>query len=205
MTLTPVMHQIADDIGYYILNSYNRKYIEMLFSFGLTIEDVIFQVLVICCRYAYLINSEKHPLSYYIMQDGLEFDPARKEYERTIKYARERFELFNDNFEKKTGDRFRDPDFYLKKKSNRFPEYVYSSFGYWELKNIHDMALIKAIVERRLPYSNKIPNERFVAISEEYDSSVNAMREKFGRSPESTAFCSIQFFTLQTKYAFDFY
>lgn len=205
MALTPVMHQIADDIGNYMLRNYNREYLETLFSSGLTIEDVIFHVLTVCCRYAYLVSLEKHPLSYYIIQDGREFDPARKEHERTIKYTKEKNDLFNDRFEKNTGDRFRSPDFSLEKKSNRFPEHSFTSFEYWEQKNIHDLALVKAIVERRLPSSNKIPREKFIAISDEYDASVNAMKENFGKDADSTVFRSLQFFTLQTIYGFDFY
>lgn len=205
MAMTPVIRQIADDIGYFILHNYSREYLETLFSNDITIEDVIIQVLVLCCRYAYLSNTEKHPLSYYIMQEGREFEPARKEHERTIKYTKEKSDQFNDRFEKNTGDRFRSPNFSLEKKSNRFPEHAFTPFEYWEQKNIHDMALVKAIVERRLPSSNKIPRERFIAISDEYDSSVNQMKENYGRDPESTMFCSLQFFTLQTIYGFDFY
>lgn len=205
MALTPVMHQIADDIGIYILQSYNREHLETLFSSGLTIEDVIIQVLAVSCRYAYLVNSEKHPLSYYIMQEDREFDPARKEHERIMKYTKEKNDLFNDRFEKNTGDRFRSPDFSLEKKSNRFPEHTFTLFDYWEQKNIHDMALVKAIVERRLPSSNKIPRKEFIAISDQYDAFVNAMKEDFGRDPDSTMFCSLQLFILQAKYSFDFF
>ena len=55
MPLTPKMHKIADDIGNIIYDFYPKDYLALLFSSGIVIEDVIFQVLVLCCRYAYLL------------------------------------------------------------------------------------------------------------------------------------------------------
>ena len=65
MSLTPKMHKIADDIGNIICDYYNKDYCAFLFSNGFIIEDIIFQVLVLCCRYAYLTTAEKHPLKHY--------------------------------------------------------------------------------------------------------------------------------------------
>lgn len=203
--LTPKMKKIADDIGKIIFSKYDQDYLNCLFSFGFRVEDIIFQVLVICCRYAYLVNSEKHPLLYYIEQEGLEPDRARKEYERIIKYVKEKDQLINDRLEENTGDRFLSPNTDLVRQNNRFPEYAFTAFQYWEIKNIHDMKLVKSVLERRISSSKKVPIDRFIAIAEEYDTAVEDMREQFGKNPDSTVFSSIQYFTLQTQYSFDFY
>ena len=203
--LTPKMHKIADDIGSFIVNCYDEEYLDWPFSCGLVIEDIIFQVLILCCRYAYLVNAEKHPISYYIKQDDLEYDLARKEHERIIKYILEKENLANERMKQNIGDSFNSPDISLVKKGNRYPEYSFSKFQYWESKNIHDMELVKSVVERRISSSKKVPNSRFIAIAEEYDSAVALMKEEFGKSPERTVYSSIQFFTLQQRYSFDYF
>lgn len=203
--LTPKMQKIADDIGNNILKHYEQDYLDVLFFLGITIEDVIFQVLVLCCRYAYLINLEKHPIAYYIDEEGLEPDLARKEHERIIKYVQEKFKLSNDRLQENISDTFLSPNLSLSRKRNRFPEYSFSKFQYWENKNIHDMKLVKSILEKRLCSSKKVSNDKFIDISNEYDCAVETMKQQFGRDPESTVFSSVQFFTLQTKYSFDYF
>lgn len=203
--LTPKMHFIADEIGRFIYEHYDEDYLEVLFSFGLSVDDIIFQVLVLCCRYAYLINAEKHPLSYYIEQEGLEADLARKEHERLIKYSKEKNKLLNDRIEQNIGDRFPDINVHLINENNRFSGYAISAFQYWEIKNIHNMKLVKSIVERRISSSKKVSVDRFKNMSEEYDRAVESMMVQFGKDPDSTIFSSLQLFTLQYKYSFDFY
>ena len=91
--MNPKMTAVADEIGDVICRYYDKEYLETMYSMGIVIEDVIFQVLIECCRYAYLQNASRHPLKYYIERDGLELDIARKNNERTIKYIKERWEL----------------------------------------------------------------------------------------------------------------
>ena len=203
--LTPKMHKIANDIGQIIYEHYDQNYLEKLFSFGISVEEIIIQVLVICCRNAYLVNSEKHPLSYYIKQENHEFDLARKEHERILKYIKVKDRLLNDCIEQNIGDRFPSPELEFVQKNNQFSGYAFSAFQYWENKNIHDMKLVKSIVERRIVNSNSVTNSDFITLSKEYDDAVSAMKSLFGRDPESTVFSSLQFFTLQTKYSFDFF
>lgn len=203
--LTPKMHKIADSIGEFILTHYEQEHLETMFSFGLTIEDVIFQVLVICSRYAFLINSDKHPLSYFIETTGKDSELARKEHGRIIKYVDDKNNIIDECLKRNIGDTFQRPDTTLVKKANRFPEHEFTEFQYWEINNIHDIELIKSVVERRIPYSKKVPIEKFKIISEQYDNTVETMKANFGKNPKSTVFSSIQFFTLQTKYSFDFF
>ena len=136
--LTPKMRKIADDIGNIIYEYYEQEYLEVLFSSGITIEDVIFQVLVFCSRYAYLVNAKKHPLSYYIEQEGLESELARKERERTIKYIKEKFKLLHARDMQAIGDTFSSPELEFVQKNNPYSGYAFSAYQYWENKNIHD-------------------------------------------------------------------
>ena len=205
MPLTPKMQRIADGIGNVICNHYDKDYLAVLFSCGYTIADIIFQVLVLCCRYAYLKTAEKHPLKYYIDHDNLELELARKENKRVFDYVNEKYHLESVHLMRTLGDNFPRPEINLTKKPGRYPEYELSAFQYWESRNIHDMNLVKAIIERRIPSSKKVSVDRFIKFSEEYDYAVKAQKDKFGASAEETVFSSLQFFTLQTKYSFDFF
>ena len=198
------MHIIADYIGEAIIKVFNKDYLDNLFSFGITIEDIILQVLFLCCRYAYLKNLETHPLLFYIELDGLEAEPARKESERILKYAKEKFDLANEYLSDDYGAAFRGPDLSLTKKANRFPEYNISKFHYWEIRNIHDMELVKSILEKRITSSKKVSNDQFVSIANEYDNQIEVMKTRLDKDPESAVFSSIQFFTLETKYYFNY-
>lgn len=66
------MTDVANDLGRWIYQNYEHDYLDLLFDGRIVIEDVIFQILVECARYAYLINAPKHPFSYFIENEGLE-------------------------------------------------------------------------------------------------------------------------------------
>ena len=203
--LTAKMKKISDDIAKIVFSHFDQETLISIYcSVEISIEEIVLQILVLCCRYAFLVNAEKHPISYYIKKEGLEFDPARKEHQRTIDYILEKDELRSERLRQSIGESFGSPDISLTKKGNRFPEYSFTEFQYWESKNIHDMKLVKSIVERRISDSHKTSESEFISIAKEYDSAILAMKETFGKNPESTIFSSLQLFTLQQKYSFDF-
>ena len=197
------MIMLADDIGRAIWKYYDNNYLRMLFSSScIVIEDIIIQVLVICSRYAYLKNAEKHPIMYYIRRDGKDEDErTRKEIERTITYTEKHFDIL----EQRTDYGIDRPVLEKVKEYNRYPSYSISEFQYWEACNIHDMSLVKAIVERRLPSSKKISVDRFIEIANSYDQEITKWSMEFGKDEESTILSSLKLFTLQSKYSFDFF
>ena len=199
------MTAAADEIGRSILQHYDREYLDSLFSCGFVIEDIIFQILVECCRYAYLKNADKHPLKYYIERDGLELERERRMHKRIIDYINEKNELEHDLIKKNTGYNTTMPDTKPTKQHNRFPSYEFSEFQYWELRNIHDMALVKAILEKRIGSSKKVPVQRFVRMAAQYDAFISSMEESYGSDAERTVFSSLVLFTLETLYSFNFF
>jgi len=192
-------------IGRWICKHANEDYLENLFTGGLVIEDVIFQILIECSRYAYLVNSEKHPWAYYIEQDRLELELARKNLKRVLEYSEEKHELEQKAVKAGTGYEIRKPEHNLSLKKGRFPSYEISRFQYWELNNIHDMKLVKSIVERRIVSSKKISNSEFRSNAEQYDKIVRQFIDEANNSDENMVFSSLALFTLQTKYSFDYF
>lgn len=70
--LNPKMTSVANEICNSICKYYNEDYLELLFeNRQIVIEDVIFQILLECCRYTYLSNSEKHPIAFTLNGMGL--------------------------------------------------------------------------------------------------------------------------------------
>ncbi len=153
--MNPKMTSVADEIGRSICQYYEEEYLDLLFSGNIVIEDVIIQVLVECCRYAYLKNADKHSLKYYIERDGMELELARKNLKRVIDYVNDHFELEGKRLEESIGLEILKPDVRPVKPANRFPSYELSDFQYWELCNIYDMDLVKAIIEKRVGSSKK--------------------------------------------------
>lgn len=199
------MAAVADEIGRCIYKYYEEEYIDHLFSGDIVVEDIIFQVLVECCRYAYLKNAEKHTMKYFIERDGMELELARKNLKRIIDYVNEHSELEGMRLEDSIGVEIQKPNVRPVKPANRFPGYELSDFQYWELCNIYDMELVKAIIERRIGSSKKISVDRFIGMAEQYDSIIREQAERFGKDPESTVFSSLVLFTLGTKYSFDYF
>lgn len=200
------MTAVANEIGRSIFQYYNEDYLETLFMCGITIEDVIFQVLVECCRYAYLKNADKHPLKYYIDRDGLELELERKNLKRTIDYVNDRYEIEGTRLQESIGIEILKPESQpVKRESNRFPSYEFSEFQYWELQNIHTMNLVKAIIERRISSSKKISEDRFIEIADQFDRTIQKFKSASDKDSEQTVFSSLVMFTLEGRYAFNFY
>lgn len=202
------MIAVANEIGNSICKYYDEDYLELLFEDNqIAIEDVIFQILVECCRYAYLSNSEKHPIMFYIERDKLEQETGRKTIKRIIDYVNTKYDVEEKRIKESIGEQILKPKDTepIKTKNNRYPEYQLSEFAYWELRNIHDMGLVKAIVERRIGSSKKVTVDHFLEMTKQYDDVIKSYKEKFLKTPEDTVFSSMVLFTLQCRYSLDFY
>lgn len=200
------MTDVANDLGRWIYQNYEHDYLDLLFDGRIVIEDVIFQILVECARYAYLINAPKHPFSYFIENEGLEPELARKELKRTVDYIDQKHTLLADRLKSTIDVELRKPDIELKKTaSNRFPTHEISRFQYWELTNIHDMRLVKSIVERRISSSKKVSVDSFLEMAKQYDETMEGFHNVSSADREEYLFAALAMFTLQTKYAFDYY
>lgn len=201
------MTEVANVVGNFITQHYSEALLSNLFSSGLCIEDVIFHYLIQCCRCAYLRTSEKHPIKYYLEEDeyDCEDDKARKRIQHVFEYVKDHFDYL-DKIHQSNNSEFGRPQLDLvKRENNRYPSYNISAFQYWEACNIRDMKLVKAIVECRIGSSHKVSIDDFEEIAKQYDAFMLAQRDVAQKGEESMVLASIKAFTLQTKYAFDFY
>jgi len=196
---------IADEIGNSIIQYYDKEYVNLLFSNDLSIEDVIFQILVECCRYAYLKNAQRHPIKHYIERGELGLDSERKRIKRVIDYINSHSEKERDALLKSIGVEILLPETKLVPQKNRYPSYELSEFQYWELNNIYNMDLVKSVIEKRIGSSKKVSVERFTDMANQYDDIISKLIASRWKSSEEMVFCSLVVFTLETKYSFDFF
>ena len=78
--------------------------------------------------------------------------------------------------------------------------YRLTEMNYFEHQNIHDLELIKAIVENRIDNAKKISNTRFHEIISQYDDFIEDMIGKSKNSDRDMVFYSIAYFTLEWHY-----
>ncbi len=72
-----------------------------------------------------------------------------------------------------------------------------TGMNFFEHQNIHNLGVIKAIVERRILSAKKISNNRFREIFEEYDLFVGTLIERSKTSDEEMVFSSLALFTFE--------
>ena len=79
-----------------------------------------------------------------------------------------------------------------------------NSFQFWEINNVHDMQLVKAIVERRISKKN-FNNDMFIDYASEYDSTFVQFSKEWNKGNENVLFDFLAMFTLEWKYSFNFF
>ena len=72
-----------------------------------------------------------------------------------------------------------------------------TEMNYFEHQNIHNLEIIKAIVERRIVSAKKISNERFQEMLEQYDRFVESLQKQSQKSDKDMVFASLALFTFE--------
>ena len=83
--------------------------------------------------------------------------------------------------------------------------YRITEMNFFEQQKIHDLEIIKSIVENRIVSSKKISNTRFIEIMEQYDEFVKSLVERSQKSDKDMVFASLALFSLEWHYPIEFY
>ena len=197
------MRLLATTIVRVIEDIYPDVYLEFVFSGNLTIDDVVIQILVECSKYAYDNLSEKHSLRYYLKANTFNEDDERMLIQRTVKYINEHRQKIYTHYYERVDDKiieglkmpiFRD-------RKDKLQGYSFNSFQFWEINNVHDMKLVKYIVEKRISSKNTTL-DTFRDLSNEYDEFFNHTIHSNENNKDIFNYLSI--FVLEWKYSFDF-
>lgn len=125
-------------------------------------------------------------------------------YKRTMDYIQERRTIEHDAFLNNgvSLDGLKAHD--MSNIKDRLAGYSINSFQFWEINNVHDMQLVKAIVERRISEKN-FNNKKFRGYAAEYDKTILQFSNDWNGSKENVLFDFLAMFTLEWKYSFDFF
>ena len=100
--LNKKMYKVAATIVDVIEKTFPPQYLNFVFSGKLTLDDVVIQTMVECCKFAYDNTAEKHSLKHYLKTDNLTEDYNRMAIQRVVKYINERrlsqYEYYKNNF-----------------------------------------------------------------------------------------------------------
>lgn len=205
--LNDKMKTIAESIGEVIIHTLPVEYQLFVFEGKITLEDIIGQVLVECSKYAYDKTAEKHSLNFYLKNIettvGLE-DSERMTHKRTIDYIQERrtieYEYFLNRGVHREGLKVQN----MNNIEDRLAGHNINSFQFWEINNVHNMQLVKAIIDKRISKKN-FKNDRFIAYAADYDSTFIKFSQEWNSNDKNVLFDFLTLFTLEWKYSFDFF
>ncbi len=88
---------------------------------------------------------------------------------------------------------------------NKLKGYHITEMNFFEQNNIHDLEIVKAIVERRIVSSKKISNTRFQEMFEQYDDFVESLIARSKLSDKDMVFTSLALFTLEWHYPIEWF
>lgn len=200
------MYAVAVAIEEVIIHTLPIEYQLYVFEGKTTIKDIISQVLMECCKYAHDNLEEKHSLNYYLNAGPLigNADSERMTRKRTMDYIQERRNIQHKELLLKgySVDGLLATD--MSDLKDKIAGHKLNSFQYWEINNVHDMRLVKGIVERRIGKKN-FNIDSFIEYADEYDRFFKQLVGEWNSGDENAIFDCLAMFTLEWKYSFDFY
>lgn len=201
------MHAVANAIEEVIIHTLPVEYQLFIFEGKITLDDIIGQVLVECSKHAYDETADKHSLNYYLKNVDTTVDIDESERmirKRTMDYIQERRTIQYEGFLNRgvSLEGLKAPD--MSNVKYRLAGHNINSFQFWEINNVHDMQLVKAIVERRISKKN-FNNTMFRDYANEYDNTFLQFSKDCNSSNENVIFDFLAMFTLEWKYSFNFF
>ena len=204
--LNEKMRAVADAIEEVIIYTLPVEYQLFVFEGKITLEDIISQVLVECSKYAYDNTAEKHSLNYYLKNvDMIDTEESKRMiFKRTMDYIQERRTIQYETFLNRgvSLDGLKAPN--MNNIEDRLAGHSLNYFQFWEINNVHNMQLVKAIVERRISKKN-FTNDMFRDYATEYDITFVQLLKEWNSGNENVLFDFLAMFTLEWKYSFNFF
>jgi len=149
-------------------------------------------------KYSYDYADPEYPLRHFL--ENIDDDSERMLQSRTMQYV---LKYKKHEIEVKGGSIPEDHKFadtHMDTIDKKLKGHRLTEMNYFEHQNIHDLELIKSIVERRIVSSKKVSNTHFQEMFEQYDELVEYLMERSKQSDEDMVFASLALFTLEWHY-----
>lgn len=178
-------------------------YPELFYKSPFSIEDLRNCILTFIIKYAYYLTEPKQSLKTY---RGTDLDNARMRDSRNIAYAQHYRNLQYERI--KNTSQIEIPELLpddVKSMSGKLSGHKLTPMQYFEISNIADHPLLKAIASKRICDVKKISNAVFIEYMQDYDNFVNQLIKKLDGTDEEVIFATIALFTLEWKYCVEFF
>lgn len=174
--------KIGSAITKFLFDMYSFEYIQSVFSGKLDVDDFVDQVILECIKNAFDNTQEMHSLRYFLKKNGYDDNidtDVRMRYSRLMALVNEAKKKETEHL-KSYGIDIEDDEMALEMNNiaDRLDGYKLSEMNFFEITNIGEIDLIKAIIHHRIPSSKKISNSRFIDIAKQYDKLVLSWKEQ---------------------------
>ncbi len=204
--MNDVIMRVGASITEYLLKEFPKEYLMSVFGGRLQIDDLVDQIILECIKHAFDETQEKHSIRYFLKQNGDdEKDDVRMRYSSLMSivksYKKKEIESLSSFG---NSDLLAEAVTKMDDISDKLEGYKLSEMNFFELTNIGELELVKAVVNHRISSSKKISNDKFKEIANQYDKYVISWRELANDSDANKVFYSLAYFTIEWKYAFNF-
>lgn len=213
--LTEKMQGMKAAIDLLITEFFPSDFLDSIFTDETTREDIILQIMVECCKYAYDNTSEKHPVDFYIKRDlesqdltvnfEYERDALRMEISRALDYVNKKKKIWYklDNSSKEELEQYLIKD--MSDPKDKYKGHAFTYFQYWELLNVNRMSIVKDFINKSLSKKN-YDTDKFKTRLKEYDSLIAESCKHISSDDIDEALLSfMKVFTLEWKYSINYY
>ena len=204
--LNEKMKKVADAAVGIIISELSVSDQLYLFDGRTTVYDLVKSMLYICSKGAYHYQAEKHSLRYYL--DRLEMrddarDAERMIRQRTLSYIYEQRIAQHELLDKHgfTADGLLPPD--MATIDKKLAGYQFDPFQFWEICNVHDMALVREMIDRKFDVKN-YPTHKLGKALEQYDEVIREKKAVWESGAENAFTSYMAFHTLESRYSIEF-
>ena len=150
--------------------------------------------------YAFEEKSELYSIRHFIKDMG---DDERMLQSRNMQYVlkHKKKRIAESGVELPPDFKFLNTD--MNSVEKKVKGYRLTEMNFFENNNIHDLAIIKAIVERRIVSTKKISIPDFIDMFEQYDRFIEKLKSRAELSDKDMVFASIALFTLEWNYSIE--
>ncbi len=149
-------------------------------------------------KYSFDHGDPKYSLRHFLKNP--DDDSERMLQQRIMKYVK-KYKKQEIDFEKdQISSNNRYTDEIMDSIDKRLEGHHITEMNFYENQNIHDLEIVKSIVERRIVSSKKVSNTRFREMFEQYDDLIESLINRSKISDKDMVFASLALFTLEWHY-----
>ena len=168
------------------------------------VRDMACYITMEYIKYAFDYDDPVYSLRHFLKARNASDDERmlqQRIMEYVLKYKRR--ELEHSGIELPVNHKF--ADLLMDDIEKKLKGYKLTEMNFFEQQNVHDIELIKAIVEKRIGSSKKISNKRFQEMFNQYDLFVEEIMENAKRSDKDMVFYAIAMFVFEWHYPVETY